>query len=217
MLRQIFLKSAGGLFLLGLLTGCFSAESTLTFHPDQTVTSKSALILDRELVALAETDPEGEPFCSAPGEIREDVASGVSCAQQQTLSLAELLSGQQAISFAGQMAEEGADEPDLLYDITAQDDGSYFLRFDLRDLKAVAGEQATGGAEISDDEMAQIKAMAKAMFVDSYFGMQVKAPKIISTNGEMIDANTARFRFSIADMFDELAVPDSFDVHIALQ
>ena len=217
MLGHIFSRWVGALSLLCLLSGCFSAESTLTFHEDQTVTSKSALILERELVALADADTEGEPFCSAPGEIREDVEGGVSCAQEQTLSLSTLLSGQQAISFAGQMAEQGAEEPDLIYDITAQDDGSYLLRFDLRDLKAVAGEQATGGAEMSDEEMAQVKALVKALFVDSYFGVKVSAPKIISTNGEMLDANTARFRFSIADMFDELVVPDSFDVQIALK
>ena len=69
---------------------------------------------------------------------------------------------------------------------------------------------------MDDEEMQQIIAMVKALFIDSGFAIRVSAPKIISTNGEMVDANTAEYRFAIADMFDDLKVPNSFDVTVKL-
>ena len=70
---------------------------------------------------------------------------------------------------------------------------------------------------MDDEEMQQIIAMVKALFIDSGFAIRVSAPTIISTNGvEMVGANTAEYRFAIADMFDDLKVPNSFDVTVKL-
>ena len=134
----------------------------------------------------------------------------------ETRSLASLLDGAQVISFGGQMMEEGQDETDMLYTVSRQNDGSYIVSFDLSDLKEAADEQATGGEEMDDEEMQQIIAMVKALFIDSGFAIRVSAPTIISTNGEMVGANTAEYRFAIADMFDDLKVPNSFDVTVKL-
>ena len=200
-----------------LLSGCFNAETTLTFHADETVTSKGAVILEKEIVALSEIDPEQPAFCSAANEIREDHPKGVSCAMRETLLLTNLLAGPQLISFGGQMMEDGQEEPDLTYYVTKQNDGTILVSFDLRDLKEAADQQATGGEVVNDEERQQIIALVKALFADSGFAVRVTAPKIISTNGTMIDETTAEFGFAISDMFEELAVPNSFDVVLSLR
>ena len=215
-MSRILHSSLAVLTALFTLSACFNAETTLTFNADETVTSKSALILDKEIVALSEMESNEPAFCIEPNEIREDHPKGVSCAMVETRSLASLLDGAQVISFGGQMMEEGQDETDMLYTVSRQNDGSYIVSFDLSDLKEAADEQATGGEDMDDEEMQQIIAMVKALFIDSGFAIRVSAPTIISTNGEMVGDNTAEYRFSIADMFDDLKVPNSFDVTVKL-
>ena len=136
---------------------------------------------------------------------------------RETLLLNNLLAGPQLISFGGQMMEDGQEEPDLTYYVTKQNDGTILVSFDLRDLKEAADQQATGGEVMNDEERQQIIALVKALFADSGFAVRVTAPKIISTNGTMIDGTTAEFGFAISDMFEELAVPNSFDVVLSLR
>ncbi|MGC6530632.1 MAG: hypothetical protein ACON4G_06395 [Candidatus Puniceispirillaceae bacterium] len=201
---------------LFLLTACFSAETTITFQSDENVKIKTALILERELVALADADPESGGFCQDEGEIREDVAKGISCAMEESMPLSTALQGSQTLAFGGQTEQAGAEGQDLSYSLTKQNDGSYLIRFDLQALKDAVNEQALGDEVASAEELEQVKALVMALFADSAFALRVVAPNIISTNGTMPDGNTAEFSFALTDIFDEFVVPDSFDVTFRL-
>ena len=175
------------LLLIGL-TACFSASVHIQFDENEQVKIENAVILEKELVALADSVEEGSAFCSSDGERREEVQGGVACIVSGSTDLENFISQETAIKFGSEMAENALSGEDFSYDATRLDDGSIMVRFDLGELQEMAGAQAAGGSTdgLSEDDLAQMKEFAKAMFADSYIIMRISAPQILSTNGQMV-------------------------------
>lgn len=207
------------MMLMAGLTACFSASIHFQFDEQGQVTIENGVILEKELVALAEAAEEGEVFCSGEGERREEVQGGVACIFSGTTDLDNFLSRNMPIQFGSQMADEAFSSEDFDYDATRLSDGSIMVRFDLGELQTMAGEQAAGGSTegLSDDELNQIKEFAKAMFADSYITMRISAPQIVSTNGQLVADNTAEMKLLMADIIAGEQMPDAFVVNLRVE
>ena len=204
------------ILLLTGLTACFSASVHIQFDENEQVKIENAVILEKELVALADSVEEGQAFCSSEGEKREDVAGGIACIVSGSTDLENFISQETAIKFGSEMAENALSGEDFSYDATRLDDGSIMVRFDLGELQEMAGEQAAGGSTegLSDDELRQIKEFAKAMFADSYITMRISAPQILSTNGQMVSETSAEMKLLMADIIAGEELPDAFIVNL---
>ena len=206
------------LLLLTGLTACFSASVHFQFDEQGQVTIENGVILEKELVALAEAADEGEVFCSGEGERREEVQGGIACIFSGTTDIDNFLSQNTPIQFGSQMADDAFSSEDFDYEAMRLSDGSIMVRFDLGELHEMAGEQAAGGSTegLSDDELRQIKEFAKAMFADSYITMRISAPQILSTNGQMVSDNSAEMKLLMADIIAGEEVPDAFIVNLRI-
>ena len=206
------------LLLLTGLTACFSASVHFQFDEQGQVTIENGVILEKELVALAEAADEGEVFCSGEGERREEVQGGIACIFSGTTDIDNFLSQNTPIQFGSQMADDAFSSEDLDYEAMRLSDGSIMVRFDLGELQEMAGEQAAGGSTegLSDDDLRQIKEFAKAMFADSYITMRISAPQILSTNGQMVSDNSAEMKLLMADIIAGEEVPDAFIVNLRI-
>jgi len=204
------------MLLLTGLTACFSASVHIQFDENEQVKIENAVILEKELVALAESVEEGSAFCSSDGERREEVQGGVACIVSGSTDLENFISQETAIKFGSEMAENALSGEDFSYDATRLDDGSIMVRFDLGELQEMAGEQAAGGSTdgLSEDDLAQMKEFAKAMFADSYIIMLISAPQILSTNGQMVSDKSAEMKLLMADIIAGEEIPDAFIVNL---
>ena len=189
------------------LTACFSVEQELTFHSNETVTASGSVLFPPTTLQKINPDNKKLDICKGQGTrfIHDD--KGATCSLDKTKQLDEALAGSLNIDFPPEFGDSSSS--DLTYDIQQNKDGTIIVAFLIVDDVQAMQEEAS---KKSASELQELR----AIMGDANFAYRVVAPRILSTNGTMLDAQTAEYRIPFVDFLDNPNILKRFEVHLKL-